>query len=217
MGAFAGMTELLGDLVPVAASLGYPDSSICVLKGDIELLAAEYPETHKNLMSCGYHKDGRTPIEYGQDLVASWIYEDSLMAELTKKGLQITGAGADKKREILARANVTTESDCCVSSGNTSRKLEIMNDYKGYWSTRHKCHLRDEKYTRMTRENAIFLGVAPLDKKYFIADFANPVEAKYIPYHRPYYGKPAYEISVSQDRLKELDFNTIAQEIATMF
>ena len=102
MGAFAGMTELLGDLVPVAASLGYPDSSICVLKGDIDLLAAEFPQTHANLMSCGYHKDGRTPIEYGQDLVASWIYEDSLMAELTKKGLQITGAGADKKREILA-------------------------------------------------------------------------------------------------------------------
>ncbi len=82
-------------------------------------------------MSCGYHRDGRSPIEYGQDLVASWIYEDTLIAELAKKGLQITGAGADKNREILGQANVTTESDCSVSSGNSSRKLEIMNDYKG--------------------------------------------------------------------------------------
>lgn len=216
MGAFTGMTELLGDLVSVATSLGYPESSICVLKGDIDLLAAEYPETHKNLMSCNYLRDGRSPIEYGQDLVASWIYEDSLMAELSKNGLQITGAGADRCREILARANVTTESDCCVSSGNSSRKVEIMNDYKGFWSKNHKCHLRDEKYTRMAREKAIFLGVAPMDKKFFIADFANEVEAKYIPYHRPYFGKPAYEISVTRDQLNDLYFSVIAKEIANM-
>lgn len=136
------MTELLGDLVPVATSLGYPESSICVLEGDIDLLAAKFPQTHANLMSCRHNRDSRTPIEYGQDLVASWIYEDTLMAELNNCGLEIVGAGADRNREILATAKVSAASDCCVSSGGSSRKLEIMNDYKGYWS----------KYRRMTCE-----------------------------------------------------------------
>ena len=67
----------------VATSLGYPESSICVFKGDIDLFAAEFPQTHANLMSCRHNRDNRTPIEYGLDLVASRIYEGGLMAELT--------------------------------------------------------------------------------------------------------------------------------------
>ena len=216
MGAFIGMTELLGDLVSVATSLGYPESSICVLKGDIDLLAAEFPQTHANLMSCRHNRDNRTPIEYGQDLVASWIYEDSLMAELTKCGLEIVGDGADKNREILATAKVSAASDGCVSLDGSSRKLEIMNDYKGYWSRYRRIDLRDEKFNKLDRENSIFLGVAPQEKKYVIIDFANKIEAKFVRSHPPYGYKPAYQIGITQDQLKYLDFNKIAQEIAGM-
>lgn len=214
MGAFIGMTELLGDLVSVATKLGYPESSICVLRGNIDLLAAEYPETYKNLMSCRHNRDNRTPIEYGQDLVASWIYEDSLMAELKKCGLEIVGAGADKNREILANAKVSAASDCCVSSGESSRKLEIMNDYKGYWSKYNRIDLRDDKFNKLERENSIFLGVVPQEKKYIIIDFGKKVEAKFIPSHYPYGYKPVYQIAITRDQLKVLDFNEIAQETA---
>lgn len=213
MGAFTGMTELLGDLVPVATSLGYPESSICVLKGDIDLLAAEFPQTHANLMSCRHNRDSRTPIEYGQDLVASWIYEDTLMAELNNCGLEIVGAGADRNREILATAKVSAASDCCVSSGGSSRKLEIMNDYKGYWSKYRRIDLRDDKFNKLDRENSIFLGVAPQEKKYIIIDFAKKVDAKYIPRHFPYGYKPAYQISISANELEDLSFNKIANKI----
>lgn len=216
MGAFTGMTELLGDLVPVATSLGYPESSICVLEGNIDLLAAKFPQTHANLMSCRHNRDSRTPIEYGQDLVASWIYEDTLMAELNNCGLEIVGAGADRNREILATAKVSAASDCCVSSGGSSRKLEIMNDYKGYWSKYRRIDLRDDKFNKLGRENSIFLGVAPQEKKYVIIDFANNVNAKYIPSHFPYGYKPAYQIAITQEQLKDLDFKAIAQEIASL-
>ena len=216
MGAFTGMTELLGDLVPVATSLGYPESSICVLKGDIDLLAAKFPQTHANLMSCRHNRDSRTPIEYGQDLVASWIYEDTLMAELNYCGLEIVGAGADRNREILANARVSAASDCCVSSGGSSRKLEIMNDYGGFWSNVGKLNLRDDKFNKLAKEKSIFLGVAPQDKKYIIIDFANLVQSQLIPRHRPFGGKPAQEISITQDQLIDLDFNAIAKEIIDM-
>ena len=78
MSAFIGVKALLGDLIPIAVSLHYPDSSICVLKGDINVLKRDFPQTYSNLTSCNHNKDNRTFIEYGQDLVASWIYEDYL-------------------------------------------------------------------------------------------------------------------------------------------
>ena len=53
-------------------------------------------------------------------------------------------------------------------------------------------------------------------KKYIIIDFANKVRAKYFPSHFPYGYKPAYQIAITQDQLKDLNFNKIAQNITTL-
>lgn len=217
MGAFVGMTALLGNLVPIAERLGYPESSICVLKGDIDVLEKEFPKTYSNLMGCNHNRDNRAPIQYGKDLVASWIYEDFLMEQLQLVGITIEGAGADKNREILAHAKVSAASDCLVTYNGKSRKLEIMNDYKGYWAKNRCLDLRDAKYNKLSNENSIFLGVAPLHKKYVLLDFSENVEATFIPHHPPYGFKPVYQVPISQDALKELDFTEIAQEVLKLF
>ena len=91
-----------------------------------------------------------------------------------------------------------------------------MNDYGGFWSNVGKLHLRDDKFNKLAKEKSIFLGVAPQDKKYIIIDFANPVQSQLIPRHSPFGGKPAHEISITQDQLIDLDFNAIAKEIIDM-
>lgn len=217
MGAFVGMTALLGNLVPIAERLGYLESSICVLKGDIDVLEKEFPKTYSNLMGCNHNRDNRAPIQYGKDLVASWIYEDFLMEQLQLVGITIEGAGADKNREILAHAKVSAASDCLVIYNGKSRKLEIMNDYKGYWAKNRCLDLRDAKYNKLSNENSIFLGVAPLHKKYVLLDFSENVEATFIPHHPPYGFKPVYQVPISQDALKELDFTEITQEVLKLF
>lgn len=37
-----------------------------------------YPDTFSNLNSCGHNRDARTAIEYGQDLVASWLFRPDM-------------------------------------------------------------------------------------------------------------------------------------------
>ena len=109
------MLQLFSNLVPIAKSLNYPESSITVLQGNLVGLKAKFPQIHSNLLSCRHNKDKRTPLEYGKDLVASWFFEDYLMEELTNAGLSIAASGADKDREILPNLIVLSSSDCEVT------------------------------------------------------------------------------------------------------
>lgn len=214
MGAYLEMTNIFGDLVELAEKFDYPLSSICVLKGDVGVLEREYPDTFSNLLTCKHNKDYRTPIEYGQDLVASWIYEDLIVEQLTKAGLKIEGAGADKEREILPHVKVSASSDCKVSYNGKEILLEIMNDYKGYWTRYKQIDLRDSKYNKLVKESSLFLGISTKEKKYILLDFGKGnFEAKYVPSHWPYGGKPAYQIKISIDLLHDIDFKLISKDI----
>lgn len=66
-----------------AKDLNYSESNTLILAGDEQTLKTKYPVVYANLLSYGHNKDGRTYMEYAQDLVASWIFEDDLMAQLT--------------------------------------------------------------------------------------------------------------------------------------
>ena len=215
MGAFNQLTALEGDLTVLAKKLNYPASSICVLSGDIDALQRDYPNIYKNLLSCSHNKDSRSYILYGQDLVASWLYEDYLMHELKMAGLNIVGAGADKNREILPNVKVSTDSDCQVSYKGKERGLELMNDHKGFWKKTHTCHLRDNKYQKIVKSHSIFLGVSTLDNTYLLFDDITTVPSEYIPFHR-FWHKPAQELKLKADDLKAIDYKVIAQRIKGM-
>ena len=216
MGAFIQMTNLVGNLLTLANELNYPESSKCILSGDENRLKILFPQTYSNLMSCGHHRDNRSPMEYGMDLVASWLFEDYLIKELTNVGLLITGDGADKNREVLPNTKVSASSDCVVSHNDRTRGLEIMNDYTCWWRRTHKIDLRDQKYNKIARTNSIFLGISNADNTYILIDKICDFPAKFIASHKPYGYKPAYQLTITDADLKPLDFNILANNIKAL-
>lgn len=216
MGAFQNMCGLYPDLLEKAKSYGYPESSICILQGDIEALKSRFPDAYNNLMSCNHHRDRRTPIEYGQDLVASWLFEDYLMENLQAQGITVSGAGADKNREVLPNAKVSSSSDCLVCYDGKQRLLELMSDYTGYWAKYKKMELRDAKFTRMQESQSLFLGISTLDHKYILLDMSGDFDFTFIPSYFLYGGKPAYSIKLAKNQFKDLDFAQIALDIKTI-
>ena len=91
MGAFTGAQTFFNcPLVEVARRLGYSQDNVLILQGDLQALQNSFPETYRNIMSCRHHRDNRTPLEYAQDLVASWLVEDSFLEILNSNGLRAT-------------------------------------------------------------------------------------------------------------------------------
>ncbi|MBP5517461.1 MAG: hypothetical protein J6X91_02200 [Bacteroidales bacterium] len=215
MGAFLQLSTILGDLSTVAKKLNYPESSICILRGDIDELHNKFPSTYDNLISCYHNRDNRLPILYGQDLVASWLYEDYLMHKLKIVGLDIVGSGTDKNREILPNTIVSTDSDCLVSYNGKKRRLELVNDHKGFWKKTHKCHLRDQKFKKIVETDSILLGISTKDNTYFIIDNILTVPSKYLPFHTLWH-KPAQELTIMETDLCLIDYNTISEQIKGM-
>lgn len=196
MGAYSKLPSFLGrDLISVARDMHYSPSNILILDGEIDILKTHYSNVYEALISCRHHRDARTPLEYAQDLVASWLFEDYICEVLEQNGLNISKAGADKNREILSSQRVSASSDTMITYDGRSRLVEIMTDYGGYWAKNKVIDLRDSKFNELCRTKSIFLGISTTDKKFTLIDCAKPVVAKFIPYHRPYGGKPTYQIS----------------------
>jgi len=213
MGAYQHISILFPNLEEKARSYNYPESSICVLSGDEEQLKANYPLTHRNLLSCSHNKDGRTYIEYGQDLVASWLFEDSLVDGLRSAGIAISFTGTDRLREILNTKQVSSSSDCIILHNEKSRPLELMSSYTDYWQKKGKLELRDDKYSEMVKTQSLLLGIETASNQYIILDFKNNIKAKFIKSHKPYGYKPAYSIRFGRQFLNEIDFIAIADAI----
>lgn len=206
MGAFQQLsTNFFKDIIKTAEDLNYSESNILILKGEKELLKAKYPQIYNNLLSCNHHRDNRTFIEYGQDLVASWLFEDKIVETLRNNSIDINLAGADRNREILSNSKVSSSSDTTITINNISIPLEIMSDYTGYWTRTKRIDLRDDKYLRMVRSKSLFLGISTKDRKFVLLDFRTPLNSSYSPYHQPYGGKPCYTIHLNLNEL--FDFN----------
>lgn len=196
----------------IAEDLNYPQATICILRGDENIMKSDYADVYNRILSCPHHRDNRPPFEYAKDLAASWIMEDYTIKMLEQSGLTIQHAGEDKERNILSGTDVSTNSDCVISNGIFTRKLELMNDYNGYWTKYKKVDLRDNKYTKLKNENALFLGISTLDKRYIILNFGHELNAKYSEFHYAYH-KPAYTILLNNDMLKDIDYTNIVESL----
>lgn len=214
MGAFWGAQVFFNiPILEVAKKYSYDKDNLLILEGNESALKIEYPETYNNIISCKHHADKRTPLEYAQDLVASWLVEDSFLRMLNSQGLSAQFHGADRSRKILSNVKTTTSSDFLVSFNGNKRKLELMNDYTGYWKKHHILHLRDNKFLKMQKENSLFLAVSMTDKTYALFDFKEDINFQYINSHFPYGGKPAYAIHFADDCLKYATAQNIIEEI----
>lgn len=214
MGAFAQLSACFRNgLIPTAERLVYSESNLLILEGNELELRRRYPEVYNNLLSCAHNKDNRTYMEYAQDLVASWVFEDFIMDELEGAGLEITKAGADKNRTILAHASVSADSDYSVEWEGKSVLMELMSDYTGYWARTGCMDLRDSKYLKLERNRSLFLGISTQDRTFIFMDFNDDIPARYINSHRPYGGKPAYQIRVNEDMLVPFNIERLVETI----
>ena len=212
MGAFEGLNGYFnGALCDYARRYGYDDSNILILEGNIAALQREHPQVYNNLLSCQHQSDRRTPLQYGQDLVASWIFEDYFLNEMQGAEFGIALSGADRNRMVLPNQRTSTSSDYVLTSQTGDQiLLELVNDYTGFWARKKVLHLRDNKYLQLQRNHCLLLAISLTAQanKFALIDFRNNIPARHIPEHPPWGGKPAYEIPISQNML--LDFSSDA-------
>lgn len=205
MGAFLGVSRFFGrPLHEVAKAFGYDADNILILQGDENSLAELFPDTYKNMNNCIHHRDRRTSLEYAQDLVASWLIEDYFLNALRSNYYTIQLDGADRNRKILPSTKTSASSDFLVTLPNFQIKLELMNDYTGFWRKNQVLHLRDAKYTQLQRTQGLFIAIAVPSSEFAIYDFREDVPARYIPIHQLYGGKPAYELQIPRTMLQPI-------------
>ena len=187
------------------------------MEGDLQKLREQFSETYENLCSCTHQADQRSPLKYGQDLVASWLVEDVFLRVFWAAGLDASLDGADQGRKVLSNVKTSSSSDFSVSCNGYSRKLELMNDYTGFWARSHKMHLRDNKYLKMQREQSLFLAVSMATREFALLDFTEEIPARLIPHHIPYGNKPAYELSLPSSLLHTATSAAIGQAVKARF
>jgi hypothetical protein len=125
-------------------------------------------------------------------------------------------SGADRNRKILSNTRTSTASDYIVSTPDgLCLKIELVNDYTGFWYRKQKLHLRDNKYNQLARQKSLLLAIAlsPDIRQFALFDFRYDIPAKYIESHFPYGGKPAYELSISRDMLNSFSIDNVKAAI----
>lgn len=196
-------------LFEVAEELGYRESNILILTDKFDVLKVKFPEVWQEVISCTHNKDERSFEDYAKDLVASWIFEDTLLYYLKKYGLDIKLNGTDVKREILSNSNIRTDSDYVIRFNSKQRDAELITSYTNYWNLNNRIDLRDNKYLKLKESNSLVICVDLYNKVFFVLDL-NKTNAKYIEHHRPY-NKPAFQIALNNKPIKFTIKNLIGE------
>lgn len=205
-------------MINIAKKMDYNEENIIILENNEEKLKNDYPDVYQNLLSCNHNKDYRSFMEYAQDLICSWIFEDYLIFNLKLFGIQIELSGNDKNRKILQNNSVSSASDYYIEYKGKKAFMELANDYTGYWKRTKKCDLRDDKYKNIqskaiNNEFSFLLGVDFVNNEFFIIDLLDRANVvTYSDYHR-FYHKPAYTIHLSRIEYLDFSFENIAKKI----
>jgi len=203
-------------LYDLAIKYNYSEENLLILSENENLLKEKYPDVYKNILSCTHNRDKRTPFQYAKDLVSSWLFEDYLINEIKSHGYSLQLSGKDKERKILSNSNVGANSDMQFNYNNKSLKIEIINDYTGFWKKTGKLHLRDQKFKKMQLENSLLLAISIDDKSYALIPINEKTKAKYINNHKPFGFKPAYELDI-KNSFDEFVIEKIINDILSQF
>jgi len=214
MNAYKGIADFFKDnLFDKAKEYQYSESNIFILQNNFVGLASKHGQQYRNIVHCTNQMDGREPLEYARDIVATWIFEDYMLEVLQNDYFEIKLGGADKVREFLPNEKVKYDSDFIIVHKDKRYKLELVTNYTDFWDRQKKIHLRCKKYDSLIKEKAILLGIGLTSKNFLTIDFENPPKAKYISQHK-YTKKPAQEIEI-RDKIQLRNFctNSIIEEL----
>ena len=206
-------------LAKFAKDLGYSDENILIIEGKEVDLFEQYPLTKQHLISCSHNRDWRSLFQYAEDLVYSWLMEDYLYYNL-KKTINIKHDGGDKERIIIPSISITNASDFKIDIDgldNRSVALEITNDYTGLFADRKICNFRDNKFLKLKNnsltQKTLILGIDIINKKFFVIDVEKFKDYRKIESHKPFGGKPAYELSLNNVTIHEFNIDNVSKVI----
>ena len=183
-----------------AEKLNFGPVYLAILAGDMEYVKINAPEIYRNVLSCAHQADVRSATVYVRDIVASWVYEEYILAVLLHCGFDVELAGADKYRTILASSKVSNGADYIWHLPYGSTRTNALDcDFSGFWSAKCVMHLRDNKYIHLTESESILLGIDCKNHMFYLIDFAKgKIHAQYLPHHHAYGDKPAYAIELNE-------------------
>ena len=197
-------------VVNIAKECNFPDYTILVLQDNEVELRSKHKDVYDNIMSCVYAADERRPMEYAKDLIIAWIFEAYVMENLKKQGLRVYRNGGDKDLSILSQKKVSTDSDFLVEG----RRVELISNYTDYWKRNNCFELRDSKLQHLKDRKSLVLGVSTNYDYYLLINFNNRnVRSDYIESYKPFGGKPAQRVYITDDMKVKLDFKELADSI----
>jgi len=160
----------------------------------------------RKLGGLSHLKDRRSNEEYALDLILGWAVEDA-MRDIFNETLHMETSlnSADRNREFLTSPEAS--SDFIIYYNDQEHYVEVVSDYTGFWHKYSLVHLRDNKYLNLKTEDGILFGI-DYRKSRFLFLKVNNIEGdrvRQIKEHRPYGGKPAYEISLKTRDFCQID------------
>lgn len=205
-------------MINIAKKMGYKEENIIILENNETKLLQKFPDVYQNLLTCNHNRDNRSIMEYAQDLVCSWVFEDYLIYNLKLFGIDIKLSGNDRNREILKNKSVSSNPDYLITYNRKTAFIELANDYTGYWRRAGKCDLRDDKFNHIKskisgNDFSFLLGIDFSNDSFFIIDLIKDEKIiEYSNYHR-FYHKPAYTIHLDKIKYSFFSFENIAKRI----
>ena len=214
MGAYKGLAKYFPHgILHKANELGYGEFLTSILKGDIETLEQKYNSVWNNLKNNKYSMDNRTPIEYGRDIVSTWIFEDCVMDTLRSSGLKLSyGKDYTNRKRFVSRPD-KLDTDVIIDIGLHKYAIAIMCDYTGAWMTNKTLVLREHQYKQLKNKPTIVLGFSVKYDKLVILDSTCAKNATYVESHEPYGGKEAYYVNIPESAICTFYIPTMAKDI----
>jgi len=176
-----------------------------------ECLALDLSESSERLLAerckLNFHRDMRSSVEYGLDLVFGWLSEDLILEVLRGKGIAVELAGEDRHREFLSPNEIGTSSDFNIDLQGRIRPLEIVFSWNNYWKNTDTWDIRDSKFRHLTRpgDESLCFGIELPSLEGFLIDMQNFKES-FIRRPNPAWGnKNSYTLKEMRTKLRRID------------
>lgn len=203
------------DVVQIAKQYNYSEENILILQNNVSKLKEKFPETYKIIEECRHRRDSRPAISFFQDLICSWLFEDIVLKNIKKEGLNISLDGCSDRR-IMSDREVSAESDFILQYNGLSKHIELVQDYTGFWKREKFCDLRDNKVCKIKEQNAILLGIDMVHKEFFVCSSTNIENQGEFVKNHPIFKKPAFRLKLESFSFEKLTWAKVANKILSI-